>query len=193
MSNLIVNWTPGIYRNTALLILFTSILVLFILSRIFLFHVQVLGWSMYPALHHGDRLLAWRYFPRRWLRRGQIVVWKLPSKLYRTSDTEPIGPDLYVKRILGMPGDEVTAPVVRLPDPVDGKVLMDRAKQELKKWHIPEGHCFVKGDSPGFDSTVFGLLPLHALRGVILLKLPRRMKHGEEPCFIDSIPSQKEP
>lgn len=171
--------------NTTLLILFISLLILFILIRTFLFLVQVEGWSMYPTYQPDDRLLALRYFPQGWLRRGQIVVWNMPPHLLMTSKSEAVRSKLYIKRIIGLPGDEVIVPVVRLPDPVEGEIWLDEAKQELKSWHIPSGHCFVKGDSTGFDSTLFGPISFHALRGLILIRLPRRVKNVEEPYLVD--------
>lgn len=156
--------------NTTLLILLIF-LVLFILLRTCLFLVQVEGWSMYPTFHHEDRLLALRLWSSRWLRRGQVAVWNLPPEL--ASSFTPDASKSFIKRIIGLPGDEVTAPIVRLPDLVEGELRVDEAKQELKTWRIPAEHCFVKGDSPGFDSTVFGPLPIHCVRGVILARLRR--------------------
>jgi signal peptidase I len=179
-------------RSTTLLILVIAIFILLILTRMFLFLVQVEGWSMSPTYLPGDRLLALRYFSRRWLGRGRIVVWKMPSELPMSSMSDAMRAQLYIKRIVGLPGDEVTAPIVKLPeiDEAAGRIVQE---QELRTWHIPAGHCFVKGDSPGFDSTMFGPLPLHALKGIILVKLPRRVKTVEEPYFVDSIshPPQK--
>lgn len=170
----------------------TTIFVLLIVARTFFFLIQVEGWSMSPTYLPGDRLLALRYFPRRWLSRGRIVVWKLPSGLPMSSMANTMRTQLYIKRVVGLPGDEVIAPVVKLPEAGEAAEQMVDG-QELRTWHIPVGHCFVKGDSPGFDSTMFGPLPLHALKGIILIRLPRRMKTVEEPYFVDSIsPPQKE-
>ncbi len=170
----------------------TTIFVLLIVARTFFFLIQVEGWSMSPTYLPGDRLLALRYFPRRWLSRGRIVVWKLPSGLPMSSMANTMRTQLYIKRVVGLPGDEVIAPVVKLPEAGEAAEQMVDG-QELRTWHIPAGHCFVKGDSPGFDSTMFGPLPLHALKGIILIRLPRRMKTVEEPYFVDSIsPPQKE-
>lgn len=178
--------------NTIFLVSLLSVVVLFLLSRALLFLVQVEGWSMSPTYLPGDRLLALRYFPRRRLRRSQIVVWKMPSELLMSSMSNAMRAQLYIKRIVGLPGDEVTAPIVKLPETDEAADRIVQG-QELRTWHIPAGHCFVKGDSPGFDSTMFGPLPLHALKGIILVKLPRRMKTVEEPYFVDSIshPPQK--
>lgn len=176
-----------------MLILVTAIFALLILTRTFLFLVQVEGWSMSPTYLPADRLLALRYFPRRWLSRGRIVVWKIPSELPMSSMSNTMRAQLYIKRIVGLPGDEVIAPVARLPEAGEAAEQMVDGQQELRTWRISAGHCFVKGDSPGFDSTILGPLPLHALKGIILVKLPRRMKTVEEPYFFDSIspPPQK--
>lgn len=175
--------------NTSLLILLVSLLILFILIRTFLFLVEVEGWSMFPEYHHEDRLLAIRFWPSRWLRRGQVVVLKLPPGL--VPSFTPGASKMYVKRIRGLPEDEVSATVMRPPNPVEGALWKDEAKQELKSWYVPEGHCFVKGDSPGFDSTVFGPLPIHCLRGVILARL-RRVQDTPQFYPQTNLPSQME-
>jgi len=175
--------------NTTLLILLTSTLILFVLVRTFLFLVQVEGWSMYPAYHHGDRLLALRFYPHHWLRRGQVVVWNLPPKLAWSFNPNPGVSKMYIKRIIGLPGDEVAAHVAQLHDPLEGEMLIDEAKQDLKSWHIPEEHCFIKGDSLGFDSTTFGPLPLHCIRGVILARL-RRVQDTLQTHTLTNIPGK---
>ena len=47
-----------------------SLALLFSLMRVFLFLVRVDGWSMMPGFQDGDLVLALRYWPARWLRRG---------------------------------------------------------------------------------------------------------------------------
>jgi len=169
--------------NISFLVPLVAVVILFLLARALLFLVQVEGWSMYPTYHHGDRFLALRYWPHRWLRRGQIVVWKLPSIMAWVSKPEFMGPGPYIKRVVGLPGDEVIAPVVKLSEPADEAKQAVQEGQELRRWYIPAGHYFVKGDSPGLDSTLFGPIPLHTLRGVVLTKLPRRMRAPTEPDF----------
>lgn len=166
-------------------------LLLFLLTRTLFFLVQVEGWSMYPTYNHGDRLLALRYWPRSWLRQSQIVVWKLSVTLPWVTDPKLIGPELYVKRIIGLPGDEVVAPIAKPRDPLSQTKIPIQETQELQKWYVPAGHCFVKGDSPGFDSTVFGPIPLHCIRGVILARL--RQASGEPQIYtVSNIPEQIE-
>lgn len=146
---------------------------------------------MYPTYNHGDRLLALRYWPRHWLHRSWIVVWKLPVTLPWATNPKLIGPGLYIKRIMGLPGDEVVAPVAKPPDLRSQTKIPIQETQELRKWYVPAGLCFVKGDSPGFDSTVFGPIPLHCVRGVILARL--RQVNGEPQIYtLSNIPEQIE-
>lgn len=169
--------------STSLLVLLISVVILFILARTVLFLVQVEGWSMYPTYQHGDRLLALRYWLHRWLHRGQIVVWQLPSDSRLASLPESMCSRFYIKRIVGLPGDKTAAPIAELPGALSPLSAHAHGDQGSRIWHIPAGHCFVMGDTPGFDSTLFGPLPLHALRGVVLVKLPRRVRGPAEPDF----------
>src|SRR5687768_12808233 len=74
------------------------VLVLVIgLARAFLVVVTVTTTSMQPTLVEGDRVLVVRHWPRRWLRRGQIVI-------VRPGPASEMGTPL-IKRIAGLPGD----------------------------------------------------------------------------------------
>jgi nickel-type superoxide dismutase maturation protease len=42
--------------------------------------VEVVGPSMVPTLHHGDRLVVWLRRPRRVPRSGTVVVVELPDR-----------------------------------------------------------------------------------------------------------------
>ena len=123
----------------------------FLLRRVLLV-VLVEGASMVPTLHYGDRVLVWRLCPHRWLHRGRIVVVEHEADRARARWSSPQEPALYVKRVVGLPGDTVQWS----PDTV------------------PAGHLFVCGDNrPGSrDSRHWGPLPLHSLRGIVLAKLP---------------------
>jgi len=61
-----------------LLPLFVKLSLLFLLTlafiRVFLVIITVQGYSMYPALLPGDRLLVLRHWPSKGLHKGQIVV-----------------------------------------------------------------------------------------------------------------------
>jgi signal peptidase I len=152
-----------------------AIIAFCLLARVLFFLVKVDGQSMYPTLNDGDWVLVLRCLTHRLLRQGQIVVWNLPSTMIWVYKKKFISAGPFIKRIVGLPGDEVVALVVKLPEQIDVVKQVDQEKmEELQRWHIPTGHCFVKGDSPGFDSTIAGPIPFHAIRGIVLVKMPRK-------------------
>ena len=138
----------------------TGLLLLggFVVLRQALAVVTVEGTSMVPTLHYGDRVLAWRLWPARWLRRGAIVVVEHEADRARARRwSRPQEPALYVKRLVGLPGDTVQS-----------------GNDETQRLAVPPRHLFVCGDNrPGSrDSRHWGPLPLRSLRGIVLTKLP---------------------
>jgi type IV secretory pathway protease TraF len=95
------------------------------------FRVEVAGQSMAPALRPGDWLVATR---RGRIRRGNVVVLRHPGRAF----------DL-VKRVRGVPGDEV-----------DGRVL-------------GPDEFLVVGDNEAAsnDGRSFGPVPREAIEGVV--------------------------
>jgi signal peptidase I len=158
-------------------LIFMSILLpmtLIVLARSLFFLVEVNGWSMYPTLHDGDLLLAFRFWSHWKLRKGQIVVWEPPagiSSLHYPSEGGNSA-SLYIKRVIGLAEETVVIPAEFSDFPETVEKGTD--KQNHVSWCIPAGHCFVKGDSPGLDSTRLGPLPLDCVRGIILIKIWHR-------------------
>ncbi len=114
-----------------------------------LFVITVVGRSMSPTLPPGSRVLTVRSWPARALRRGQIAV--------VTPGLSPdVATDLYIKRIAGLPGDTIVVPGSGRPT------------------HVPRDSCFVLGDNheDSVDSRTWGALPLPAVRGVVVARLP---------------------
>ena len=165
-----------------------SLLVLFavgyVLLRRVLLVVAVEGASMVPTLHYGDRVLVWRCCPHRWLRRGRIVVVAHEADLSRSHWPIPQEPALYIKRVVGLPGDTVQwSPDTRPVKAGDGKggngttpgaTPVGAGNGETYRLEVPPRHLFVCGDNrPGSrDSRYWGPLPLRSLRGIVLTKLP---------------------
>src|SRR3972149_2222487 len=146
-------------------------------ARSLFFLVQVRGWSMYPTFCNGDRVLALRRWPARWLRRGQIVVWLLPSDWPGSLVPEPMRGSFLIKRITGLPGDTIVTP--RL-EPASSNIASTdpRGHKKAQVWHVPRNHYFVQGESPGLDSALIGPIPIHAIRGLALLRLKSGATHG---------------
>ncbi len=139
--------------------------------------VTVSGYSMYPILQNGDRLLVLRYRSFRKYQTRQIVVIHPPYDNFRQEK-------LYVKWLTGLPGDQVTIPSSRLNRQIHSIQTNECNEQGSITWRIPEGHCFVKGESHwSEDSLVWGPIPLHCLVGIVLLKLPRRTQVSTPPLL----------
>ncbi|MFZ2743758.1 MAG: signal peptidase I, partial [Trichococcus flocculiformis] len=87
----------GFFREALSLLLSVAIaFVLFVVIRTYLFYpFQVVGDSMVPTLETGDRLILNKLAE---VDRFDIVVFPAPDG----TDEE------YVKRVIGLPGDEIT-------------------------------------------------------------------------------------
>ncbi len=144
---------------------------------------------MTPTLQHGDRALVLRFWPARWLRRGQIVVTRYPDTR-QTGNLDALGEQKYIKRITGLPNDTVVVERANFPSP---QMAAFSEQSEPRTWHIPPGHYFVLGDSWGVDSSVVGPIPFHALCGVVIMKLKHRKScsHQPVPTKTPSIPEQE--
>ncbi len=153
------------------------ILIGFFLLRITLVVVRVEHDSMSPALQHGDRVVVWRRWPARFLRKDRIVLVH--------SESPAIDQSLYIKRVVGLPGDTlVVSPregfrVIRDINKLnDGYRLRDSVADDShtrRVLPIPCGHFFVCGDNQdrSTDSRHWGPLSFRCLRGIVIRKLPK--------------------
>jgi signal peptidase I len=137
-----------------LLILCGVILLALICIRTCLILITVHGQSMAPALEQGDRVLALRFFPRGWIRRGCIVLVN-PANQGRSRTLSVL---FHIKRVVALEGEIFAAP--------SGELV----------WQIPRRHLFVCGDNreQSIDSRTWGPLPLQSVSGLIFLRLPRK-------------------
>lgn len=127
----------------------------------------IAGASMEPALADGERLLVNKVvYDLHAPRRGDVVV---ISGHDRSPD------DRLVKRVVGVPGDElyVDGPAVRVGA---GEGSNERQALERRAYagsvrpsvvEVPEGHVFVLGDNRAVsvDSRHFGLVPISDVIG----------------------------
>lgn len=151
--------------------------VLFIVIRTYLFYpFQVVGDSMVPTLETGDRLILNKLAD---IDRFDIVVFPAPDG----TDEE------YVKRIIGLPGDEITYFQDELY--INNEKVEEHYLEALKEASdqvltgdftlfsltgeatVPEDMYFVLGDNRNVskDSRVFGFIPAAQIEGTADLRL----------------------
>ncbi|AZP05367.1 signal peptidase I [Jeotgalibaca ciconiae] len=158
--------------------------LLFLLIRAYLFFpFQVVGPSMYPTLQDGDRLILNRLGQ---LDRFDVVVFPAPDAESSENNEE------YVKRIIGVPGDEISYQDDELY--IDGEVVEEKYLETLKEDQenslltpdftlldvpgseslvVPEGMYLVLGDNREVskDSRMFGLVPEEVIEGTTSLRI----------------------
>lgn len=150
--------------------------LIFFLVRLVVLNFRVDGESMLPNLDDGQMLLVNRnayqfvdvggnrYYPFDPPERGDVIVFDPP-----TGSDKP-----YIKRIIGLPGEEVTFGDGNVF--IDGELLAedyidDRtrcgARSENCDVIVPEGYVFVLGDhrNNSSDSRVFGPVPVENVVG----------------------------
>lgn len=149
--------------------------LIFFLVRLVVLNFRVDGQSMTPNLEDGQMLLVnrnayqfvdWQgsmFYPFDPPERGDIVVFNPP-----TQSDKP-----YIKRIIGLPGDEVTfsnGQVLVNGELLDEDYIDDRtrcSRNDFCDVIVPEGSIFVLGDhrSNSSDSRVFGVVPIENVIG----------------------------
>jgi signal peptidase I len=148
--------------------------------------VLVNGQSMIPTLQNGERVLAWIPFARRFFKRGAIVTLShfhihLPAGKQNhpgfraaTAAIAQEQSELFIKRLVGLPGDTVRIPLSQLSPhslvTVDPRAA--RRSDELV-WHVPAGYVFVRGDGQvSNDSVAWGPIPFEKLDQIVLCRFP---------------------
>ena len=137
------------------------------LARLFFISITVQGDSMLPTLKSGEQILILRSWMTNKLKRDQIVVFYYPQKK-QGHPTE----NLFVKRLVALPGERVSVTLDELP-----LVWQDKEGQHFKDskrtWNIPPKYCFVRSDNIGADSLIWGPIPSNLIAGVMIAKLDK--------------------
>ncbi len=111
--------------------------------------------SMAPTIEPGDRIIANRLvYHFRDIERGDIIVFDPPPSATRECGEGGGGDIPFVKRVIGLPGDQVqvspedgTTIINGKPYTIDGPVL-DNYGGQGKTWPVvPEGKLLVLGDN----------------------------------------------
>lgn len=146
-----------------------AILIALLINLFLAQATRVYGQSMEPNLHSDQRLvvekLSYNRYLRYWLglngpERGDVVV----IRLHEQSD------ELLIKRVVGMPGDEVAihdGQVFVNGQPLVEPYVVGATTGFYGPTIIPPLHIFVLGDNRGFsnDSRSFGTIPLEDVVG----------------------------
>ena len=132
--------------------------------------------SMVPTLQVGDRIIVSKLSTTFGdINRGDVIVFKHPPREDCGGDTGP-NSDL-VKRVIGMPGDELTSRNNTIY--VNGKKLVERWEHapdlgsEIGYVKVPKGHYFMMGDNrpSSCDSRMWGTLPESLVVGKVVLRI----------------------
>lgn len=153
---------------------FAISLALFLAVYVFVaFPEVVVGASMEPTLHTGERLLVERLTPRlNKLKRGDIIIFNAPG----TNSVD------YVKRIVGLPNDTLefvdctvylvsqSGEMTKLKEPYLSDGVCTKGPTE--PIHIPSGYYFVMGDNRAHsaDSRTFGYIEKSRINGKVFLR-----------------------
>ena len=140
----------------------------------FLSNETVSGPSMQPTFENGDRLIAVRHFTPK---RNDIVILKAPDQKGA----------LYIKRVIGTPGDMVTSKNDKLyinDNQIAEPYLNNKYEKQAHrlgelytnnftlKEKVPKNHYFVMGDHRDVskDSRYFGFVKRSALIGKVVFR-----------------------
>jgi signal peptidase I len=142
--------------------------------------------SMVPTLQNGERVLAWTPLTRCFFKRGAIATLShfhihLPAdKRNQPGFRAAIAAiaqersELFVKRVVGLPGDIVRIPLSQLSPHAMTTVDPQAVRQgDELLWHVPAGHVFVRGDGQvSNDSVAWGPIRFEKLDQIVLCRFP---------------------
>ncbi len=118
-----------------------ALVLAFVLRNFIIFSIKVPTPSMLPTIGLGDQLLVNRLLYRlKTPKPGDIVVFKYPDN----------PKELYVKRLIGVGGDEVEIKKGRLilnGQPMEEGYLYEEMQGSFGPYTIPQGSYFMLGDN----------------------------------------------
>ena len=164
---------PPVDPSAALRVISTAItsfqfVLALLVGWLLLFNFSVVrGQSMRPGIEDGDRILIDRFsYMFGAVERGDIVVLGYP-----------LDPSLdYIKRVVGVPGDEIQIRAGRLfvnGSSVDEPYVADIDRSSYVHTEVSDGHYFVLGDNRtrSSDSREFGQVAEELLKGKVDVRL----------------------
>ncbi len=149
----------------------TLFLLLLVFSKCFIFGVFLVPFSyMEPALQAGDRVAINRLafgFKNLWQEK-LFISWSSPRRGDIVLMATPIINKLTLKRIIGLPDDEVAIHHNQVM--VNGKVFLAKFQSwDERRVRVPPGKYYVLDDNSeeASDSRVFGFVDKEALLGQV--------------------------
>ena len=135
----------GKHRRDIIVFLIELLVVFLIalfLTKVVIVNAKVPSSSMEPTIMTGDRLIGDRIFYKGHLSRYDVVIFRYP-------DDES---QLFIKRILGMPGDTIEAKGGHIY--INGSLDMraqrmaaEPLNSDFGPYTVPKGHYFMLGDN----------------------------------------------
>lgn len=130
--------------------------------------LEIVGYSMYPALDDGDRVLVTRgYGPPR---TGDAV--HIDATMLEGARGGQV-----VKRVVASAGDQIRidrgrAVVNGSREGSGSRIIVSADDVSLPPVRVPSGHVYVLGDNrpSSFDSRYYGPVPLEAVRGRVVFR-----------------------
>ena len=125
--------------------------------------------SMQPTLIIGDKVLAFRFWPRGWIKKGDIVIIKPVENVEGLQfDCDQDVP--WIKRVVATSGDRVSIGTSRTQ------------KNDLEvpiKVSVPQKHFYVNGDANIVRKipTQIGFVPSLNFLGLVVLRFSNCDKH----------------
>lgn len=155
--------------SVAAVVLFValSVLLVGVMSTFYVTYstAYVDGISMEPTLLSGELVLVTRGYDQPL--RGDVIVIDLAE------EGQP--PDILVKRLVGLPGDEIVvkegvASINGEPEKGDHTVYIAQSDLSVPRQTVPDGRVFVLGDNRPIseDSRIFGTVPLENVLGEVV-------------------------
>ncbi len=158
-------------------------LVIALLIRSFLVQLYVVdGESMFPTLHHMDRLLVNKIVYRlRQPQPGEIIVLEDPANPRRQ----------LIKRVIAVGGE--TVEIRNRVTFLNGKPLVENFTNpvsvhfsDVQPYTVPEGYIYVMGDNRGgsLDSRILGPIELSKVEGKAFFMFWPLDRFGKKPLEV---------
>ncbi len=165
-------FSPGVLEFATQLV--STFAFVYVLLGFVIYPAQVNGVSMSPTFASGDRVLI--YLPTQ-IAHSDIAILHITPQT-----TSHFTEEYMIKRIIGLPGDEVTTDgsvIYRNGVALNEDYITSQSGYRFSCFQagncnvVPEGYVFVLGDNraQSVDSRSYGVVPLTHVEGRVLVNL----------------------